>query len=112
NPYGANGESRSSVVCSEPVETVTVPNLFTPDNDLLNDRFKPVLSFTPVDYHLVINDRYGRTVFESRSYPEEWDGTSKGSPEPQGVYLWYLELTTPSGNRIKKTGTVTVIRKN
>lgn len=112
NPYGINGESHSPVVCTEPVEIITVPNLFTPDNDLLNDFFRPVLSFTPGEYHLVINDRYGRTVFSSHNYLEEWDGTVNGSPEPQGVYLWFLDLTTPSGNKIKRTGTVTIIRKN
>jgi gliding motility-associated-like protein len=112
NPHGINGVSHSSVACTNPVELITVPNLFTPDNDLLNDYFRPVLSFTPEKYRLVINDRYGRTVFESGDYLQEWDGTGNGSPEPQGVYLWFLDLTTPSGKKIKKTGTVTIIRKN
>ncbi len=112
NPYNITGESRSSAACTEPAELITVPNLFTPDNDLLNDLFKPVLSFTPADYHLIINDRFGKKVFDSRNSLEEWDGTEKGSPAPQGVYLWFLDLTTPSGERIKRTGTVTIIRKN
>ncbi len=59
NPHGITGETHSSVACTEPVEIVTVPNIFTPDNDLLNDRFKPVMSFVPTDYHLVISDRKG-----------------------------------------------------
>lgn len=111
NPHGIEGESKSLEVCSTPVELVTVPNVFTPNNDLKNDLFKPVLSFTPADYHLIISDRQGTVLFETRNYLEEWDGTKNGSPQPQGVYLWYLKLTTPSGKSISRTGTVTIINK-
>jgi gliding motility-associated-like protein len=110
NPHGINGESRSSSVCTEPTEIVTVPNVFTPDNDLVNDLFRPVLSFTPVDYHLVISDRNSNVLFDSKDYLEEWDGSRKGVPQPQGVYLWFLKVTTPSGKVISKTGTITIIR--
>ncbi len=110
NPHGINGESRSSSVCTEPTEIVTVPNVFTPDNDLVNDLFRPVLSFTPVDYHLVISDRNSNVLFDSKDYLEEWDGSRKGDPQPQGVYLWFLKVVSPSGNIISKTGTITIIR--
>jgi gliding motility-associated-like protein len=110
NPHGINGESRSSVVCTEATEVVTVPNVFTPDNDLVNDLFKPVMSFTPLDYHLVISDRNSNVLFDSKDYMEEWDGSRKGDPQPQGVYLWFLKVTTPSGKVISKTGTITIIR--
>ncbi len=111
NPYGLQGESKSSEICSSPVEIITVPNVFTPNNDLENDLFKPVLTFTPSDYHLIISDRQGTVLFESRDYLEEWDGSKNGSPQPQGVYLWTLKLTTPSGKSISRTGTITIINK-
>jgi gliding motility-associated-like protein len=111
NPYGIQGESISSEICSSPVEIITVPNVFTPNNDLENDLFKPVLTFTPVDYHIIISDRQGNVLFESRDYLEEWDGSKNGSPQPQGVYLWFLKLTTPSGKSISRTGTITIINK-
>lgn len=109
NPHEVSGESSSQVVCTTPSELITVPNVFTPDHDLKNDLFKPVLSFTPQDYHLVISDRQGNILFETRDYLEQWDGTNKGNQEPQGVYLWFLKLTTPSGKVITRTGTVTII---
>lgn len=110
NPYGISGQSVSSVVCMAPIEKITVPNVFTPNNDLENDLFKPVLSFTPVDYHLIISDRHGAVLFETRDFLEEWDGTKNGSPQPVGVCLWFLKLTTPSGKPISKTGTVTIVK--
>lgn len=111
NPYGIQGESISSEVCITPLEKITVPNVFTPNNDLNNDLFRPVLSFTPSDYHLIISDRLGTVMFETRDYPEEWDGSKNGSPQPQGVYLWVLKVTTPSGKKLSRTGTVTIIKK-
>ena len=110
NPNGVNGESSSGEKCSSTTEIITVPNLFTPDGDLVNDVFKPVLSFIPENYHLVISDRKGKTVFESKSDSEEWDGSLKGSQLPQDVYLWFLKTTGPSGKSVAKTGTVTIIR--
>jgi gliding motility-associated-like protein len=109
NPHGANGQSLSSVVCTNPTETVTVPNVFTPNNDMVNDFFRPMLSFTPVDYHLVVSDRQGKILFETRDYNAVWDGTQNGNPQPEGVCLWFLKVTTPTGKSISKTGTITII---
>jgi len=110
NPHGVTGQSLSSKICTYPAEVITVPNVFTPNNDLDNDLFRPVLSFTPLEYYLVISDRQGKVLFETRDYLTEWDGSHNGAPEPQGVCLWFLKLTTPSGRKISKTGTLTIIR--
>jgi gliding motility-associated-like protein len=110
NPHGISGESISSKICTSPTERITVPNVFTPNNDLHNDRFRPVLSFTPSEYHLIISDRQNNILFETKDYLAEWDGSQKGNPQPQGVYLWFLKLSTPSGKNITRTGTITIIR--
>jgi gliding motility-associated-like protein len=109
NPHGISGESISSKICTSPTEIITVPNVFTPNNDLKNDLFRPVLSFTAHEYHLIISDRQGNILFETTDYHSAWDGTQNGNPQPQGVYLWFLKLTTPSGKIISKTGTITII---
>lgn len=110
NPYGITGESISSEICTTPSEVVTVPNVFTPNNDLRNDFFKPVLSFTPLNYHLIISDLHNKVLFETRDFLAEWDGTHNGTPEQEGVCLWFLKLTTPTGKSISRTGTVTIVR--
>jgi gliding motility-associated-like protein len=111
NPYGITGESTSGTVCLAIEENVTVPNIFSPDGDNLNDLFKPVLTFTPSEYHLVISDRKMKTVFETRSHTEAWDGSDDGKPLPEGVYVWFLKIRTPSGKMISRTGTVTTVKK-
>jgi gliding motility-associated-like protein len=109
NPYGAAGISLSNRVCTPVTERISVPNTFTPDHNLVNDTFSPVLSFSPSTYKLVITDLNRRTLFETSDYTEEWDGTTNGKALPEGVYLWFLKVITPSGKTIAKTGTVNII---
>lgn len=110
NPYGNNGESISAETCLQITEVITVPDLFTPDGDLVNDLFKPVISFMPRDYHLIISNRKGKVVFETRNSEEPWDGTESGNSLPGDVYLWFLKTTGPSGKKFSRTGTVTIFR--
>lgn len=108
NSHGTEGSSKSQAVCTTPAEVITIPDVFTPNNDLINDLFRPVLSFTPLEYHLIISDRLGVILFETRDYYESWNGTQSGDQVPQGVYLWYLKVVTPSRSSISKTGTIAV----
>jgi gliding motility-associated-like protein len=110
NPHGVNGETVSTPVCTDITENIFVPNAFTPNNDLSNDYFRPVLSFTPLEYHFVISDRNNNILFESRDHLEEWDGKKNGERLPQGVYLWFLKIKTPSGKQVTRSGTVTIIK--
>jgi len=112
NPHGINGTARSNRVCLQAIENISVPNLFTPDGDLKNELFRPFLSFIPTSYSLVISDRRGRTLFETKDYTESWDGTFNGSRLPRDVFLWMLKVTTPSGRTISRTGTVTIFRNS
>jgi gliding motility-associated-like protein len=110
NPYGITGYALSSTVCTIPEENITVPNVFTPNNDLVNDLFKPVLSFIPTDYHMIISNKTGKVLFETRDFHAAWDGSQGGNPQPTGAYLWFLKVGTPSGKSISRTGTVTIIK--
>ena len=112
NPYSVSGASRSQIACIPVIEKITVPNVFTPDYNSVNDLFRPVLSFSPLSYKLVITDKKRKTLFETTDYFEPWDGKRGGVPQPEGVYLWFLQAKTPSGREIMKTGTVTIIHNN
>lgn len=110
NPFGVTGESNSNQTCTDLEEVVTVPNVFTPDGDLKNDLFRPVLTFAPSDYHLVITDRQGKVLFETRDFMDTWDGSDKGNVVSEGVYLWFLKIKTPAGRNISRTGTLTIVK--
>ena len=110
NPYGITGESNSNQICSDIDEVITVPNVFTPDGDLKNDLFRPVLTFTPADYRLIISNRQGKTLFETTDFMDSWDGSDREKPVPEGVYLWFLKIRTPKGKNISRTGTLTIVK--
>lgn len=105
-------EAFSNISCFKAFEEVYVPTAFTPDDDGLNDYFRPVMPFTPSTYYLVIRERNGRLVFSSSDFNESWDGTFTGRKLPPDVYLWHLRLQTPSGTVIEKRGSVAIIYNN
>ncbi len=74
---------------------VYVPNAFTPDGDGLNDLFGPVMRGVE-SYHLVIMNRWGEQLFETSSFDASWDGSFKGKPCKEDVYIWLLEAKAKS----------------
>ena len=84
-----------------------VPNAFTPNNDQINDVFKPLLDCPPTDYLFRIFDRWGNLLFETTDYEAAWDGTFNNQPAPMDVYIW----TVNSSNlQVSYKGDVTLIR--
>lgn len=103
----AISESKEQCVFVEP--EIFIPNTFTPNNDGKNDEFRPVFSFLPEHYHLIIYNRAGEKVFESKDPEETWRGKIQGSGKaPAGTYIYYLEAKNPEDKLIKKRGRINV----
>lgn len=92
---------------------VYLPNAFTPDNDGINDVFKPVYDCDFNSYDLKIFNRWGALIFETTSALEFWDGTFNSSKVQEGIYLYTLSyqpnLNGKNHDFITKTGTVAAI---
>ena len=79
-----------------------VPNSFTPDSfDDLNSVFQSIFTsgYDPLNFSLLIFDRWGELVFESYDADIGWKGTygTKGRLAQDGVYTWkikYIETLT------------------
>lgn len=63
-----------------------VPNIFTPNNDGINDVFF-VNGIEDEEWVLEIHNRWGRRVYQSSNYKNKWDG--KGLPD--GIYYYFLK---------------------
>jgi gliding motility-associated-like protein len=87
-----------------------VPNVFTPNNDMVNEVFTPMgRSFQ--DYDLTILDRWGRTIFRSKDIRFSWDGKlSSGELAPVGVYVYVIDLRDLDGLKHEFIGNVALIR--
>jgi gliding motility-associated-like protein len=90
------------------------PNVFTPNNDGLNERFKPVTIETIRSYQILIFNRWGQQLYESNDAYAGWDGTFEGGRCPDGVYYYIAEYslgahTSSSDQRVIR-GAVTILR--
>jgi gliding motility-associated-like protein len=96
----------TSGVCSKSrtvyVEVITnpihsVPEVFTPNGDGLNDRFV-ILSDAQTKIDIKVFNRWGSLVYAHSEYDNNWDGTANGAMVvgknklPQGTYYYVMEL--------------------
>jgi len=87
-----------------------VPTAFSPDNDGLNDIFRPiVIGMKSLNAFRVYN-RWGQLMFSTTQVNNGWDGTFKGAPQSAGTFVWEAEGVTYLGRKIKKKGSVILIR--
>ena len=108
--------------CSEDLKSFTVrfeecpcdvfiPSAFTPNNDGLNDNFKPITKCAAKNYQFKIFNRYGNMIFTATELNRGWNGKYKNSDQASGVYAWMLQYSNPNNNQlVTKQGTVTLIR--
>ncbi len=88
-----------------------MPNVFTPDNDTMNDHFNAVFEgeiFT--NYSLSIYNRWGEKIFESTDPDLGWDGTKDNDPQPSDVYVYVFEYQLINGEAGKASGDLTLLR--
>jgi len=83
---------------------IKIPNVFTPNGDGINDNFViSGIEYVP-DCQIIIFNRWGKKVYESNDYKNDWDGGKYAD----GVY--YYIFTLPQGNIKSYHGTVTILR--
>jgi gliding motility-associated-like protein len=85
-----------------------IPNVFTPNNDDLNDIFIPNLTDCADIQLFAVYNRWGEKMFETNEN-KGWDGYYNNKLAPAGVYAYFIELKTTIGIRIHK-GSVMLVR--
>ena len=86
NSYISESNWITCVVPEPP--TIVIPNVFTPNNDGVNDLF--VIRNLNLYSHrpLVIYNRWGNVVYKTIQYNNDWDGDNV----PDGVYYGVVEI--------------------
>jgi gliding motility-associated-like protein len=90
--------------------SLTIPNIFTPNNDKVNDVFR--IATTNISFlNCKIYDRWGGKVYEMVTDYDSWDGrNSTGLTCADGVYYYILKATGTDGKTYSKTGFVQLAR--
>ena len=93
--------------CYCPIYT---PNTFSPDDNGLNDFFKPVPTCTAEQYLLRVYNRWGQMLYQSTDPNSAgWDGSYNHSPCPEGVYMYTLYYKARD-NKYYRHGSVQLLR--
>lgn len=89
---------------------IYVPNTFTPNGDGRNEKFY-VYSHVLDEFEFYIYNRWGNLIFETTNLSEGWDGTFKGNPQQEDVYVYKLRYVLRyTGRWREKVGTINLIR--
>jgi len=108
---GSNQNSLGAASIKTSLENINYnnpPNVFTPNNDLINDTFhfktnEKLLSFT-------IFNRWGNIIYKWDSNDVLWDGTNfRGNNVSEGVYFYSMKYID-CNKVLNKTGHITLVR--
>lgn len=89
NGCASNEQQTTVTVVRCPQLNYYIPNTFTPDGNQYNQTWQPIFTsgFDPMNFNLVVYNRWGQIVWESYNPAADWDGTYNGFPVQDGVSL-------------------------
>ena len=98
------------VDCNDP--SIFVPNTFTPNNDGLNDYWRPI---TKQEcwwrWECRVYNRWGTLVWISYNPDDMWIGERLNAFVPDGTYTWVIEASSWQSQKVvRMAGHVTVFR--
>jgi len=85
-----NESAFSNQVCGDNCPSYTLPNVFSPNGDRVNDFFVPFPYRGVKEIDLHVFNRWGQEVFSTNDPAIRWNGTlgNTGEPVPDGVYFY------------------------
>ncbi|EPB65761.1 PKD domain protein [Ancylostoma ceylanicum] len=95
-----------------PEVALYAPNTFTPDGDEYNQTWKVHMDGVDIySFHLLIFNRWGEMVFESRDMDVPWNGRYNGKPVPSGSYTWTISAKDRlNDSKYEWNGTLNILR--
>lgn len=107
----------NSVACSDTASVevfvfdlfeLSIPNVFTPNGDGINDDFRVVASGI-YQYAIKVFNRFGKQVYFSNSIEAGWDGYINERKAAPGVYFYEIVVQDPDGNFRDFQGTISLL---
>lgn len=107
---GCIGADSITITDSTCPQYAYIPTAFTPNGDGKNDRFHVIFAGPTSDFKLMVYDRWGRMVFATSDPTAGWDGTTGGTPQPAGTYVWVCIYRLYQQPQKMQRGTVILLR--
>lgn len=89
---------------------VYVPTGFTPDNNGVNDFFRPLLFGIKELRYFNVYNRWGQLVYSMQPGHAGWNGKINGTEQPGGVYIWIFSGLGLDNKIYTQKGTTVLIR--
>ncbi len=103
--------SDTIAVMFDPCELIIdMPNVFSPNGDLFNGAFRPLVMENVTSASLEIYDRWGLSLYRTMDPERGWNGTVNGAKCPEGTYYWILHATNAAGRTERSSGYVALLR--
>ncbi len=116
NEDGCVAEDQFTIVVSNE-RSLHLPNIFTPNEDGINDEFFITTYKSSVEDILTFNvyNRWGGLVFSKNNLSLNdveamWDGKIGEKDAPVGVYTYLMKVLMINGNEVVLSGSITLIR--
>lgn len=105
--YGCKDSLTKSYTISIPQNFAEVPNVFTPNNDGINETFQPTV-YDMQSLECAIFNRNGELVYEWKDINGNWNGKIRNTDKlaSPGTYYYILKGVTKSGKNVVHKGMV------
>jgi gliding motility-associated-like protein len=101
--------SDTAFIFIKPKKAFYIPNIFSPNNDGINDILYVYIKGTK-RFTFRIYNRWGEKVFETTDPLIGWTGNYKNKEAEPGVYVYDLHAIYWDNEPIKKKGSITLVR--
>lgn len=101
------------VVCNN--GNIFLPNTFSPNGNGTNDAFYPRGTGLYSIRSMRIFNRWGEAVYEASNFKANdaskgWNGSFKGKPAPNDVYVYFVEVICENNSVLTYSGNIALIR--
>lgn len=103
-------EDVSVKICNYEPPVVIIPNIFTPNNDGMNDNFYIQTDYVS-NYRLDIYNRWGYKLKELSPQDSIWDGTYNSITVNDGVYYYTINYVDLLGETFTSSGFIHLINQ-
>jgi len=91
-------------------DNITMPNIFSPNNDGRNEIFRPLNIGVEEIISFRIFNRWGQMILDSNGNNSEWNGNYKNEPQPVGVYIYTLDIGCNGEFERRLSGDITLLK--
>jgi gliding motility-associated-like protein len=86
-----------------------IPTAFSPNDDNINETFKPIGLAYALEYKFIVFNRWGEKLFETNNPKNGWNGKFNDKIVEQGLYFFRMEFIGANELRYEEKGNIMIL---